>query len=618
MDAHVTGKKLGRYDILEEIGRGGMAVVYRGFDPQLNRQVALKILHPHLVTHHEARERFEREALSIARLRHPSIVEVYDYAGSANGDVYIVMELIEGITLRSLLESREGKPFLPETAALILRSIFSALQTAHEAGIVHRDVKPENILIDSRGSVRLTDFGIAYLGGMGQMTTTGQILGSPAYMSPEHIESPVVDARSDIFSVGILLYEMTTGHPPFVGNNPHQIIKRVVEGYYDNPLLVNPAIGHDMAAIIVRCLHPNPDLRYPSAAEAITALEALLRHASVTDMEQTLQRCLNNPDDWEQQMTPLIIAATLDLGKIARQQRRLPEAMTHLNRVLAMDPHNETALSIVQMLSRKRRIQRNIKRIRTVLLLATMIAGVIWILVHLAGLSTPAEPSSPPQSAFPDTPAPSETSLPEPIRQPAVASPNPSPSPQNDATTTLKPPGPTLPDRLPASAKRPFRSGTPADGAKPRTVIFVPHPMSVDIIINGTDRFTYKSTDHSRLLPPGHHRVEFIPADNRLQSQIVTFHLTESETPYRIGARLQWKPAILKVNSNVDTRVVVNGRDVGRTNQQIDLEMKSGPKDSIRIDVSASGYRPMQQQVQIFSGKTTDLDFQLHKDAVPL
>ncbi len=603
MAGAATRKTLDRYEIHDEIGRGGMAIVYRGYDTTLKRDVAVKVLHPHLVTHEEARARFEREARSVARLKHQSIVEIYDYAETAEGEVYIVMELVEGITLRSFLDARRQKPLVSEGAALIAREVFLALQAAHEAGVVHRDVKPENILIDHNGSIRLSDFGIAYLAGVGQMTTTGQILGSPSYMSPEHIEKPVVDARSDIFSMGILLYEMTVGQPPFVGNSPHQIIKRVVEGYYDNPLCVNPAVGHAVSSIIVRCLQSQPELRYASAADAVADLDGALRQCRIDSPADALRRCLTEPEQWEAELLPVIVATSLELGRVARKAGRLPEAMNHLNRVLAIDPANETALNAVHILSRRRRLRRSAERVGTILAIAVVVTAIAWLIVYLItpaadsrqSSAVPVRPPVPALTPVKGTATPSAT--PDPARRIVIVQKE---EQTGDPGTTRKQTG--------------VGAGAPVEPEGTRAVVFIPHPMSVDIVIDEKERFVYKAADRTRELSLGEHIVRFIPADPRLESLTTRFRLEAGDRPFNLGARLQWKPAVLLVRTNVDSNVAVNGQEMGRGNAPIELNVKDGPTAEVKVLVNAQGYRPVQKHVVVHAGNSTELAVSLEKE----
>src|SRR5688572_15357218 len=220
--------RVGKYEIIGEIGHGGMATVYRARDTRLDRLVALKVMHPHLQGAKEARTRFAREAVTIARLKHPNILEIYDYSGEEGDTHYIATELLTGPTLKQLVDQHPDMP--AEIAACLAILIARALGAAHAEGVIHRDVKPENVMMHENKAVKLTDFGIAQLVDMQGMTTTGQVLGSPAHMAPEQIEGRDCDARSDIFSLGTVLYLLATGELPFQGRNPHQVLKQIAEG----------------------------------------------------------------------------------------------------------------------------------------------------------------------------------------------------------------------------------------------------------------------------------------------------------------------------------------------------------------------------------------------------
>src|SRR5690606_30960548 len=212
----LVGTQLDKYQLLEEVGHGGMAVVYRAHDSVLQREVAVKVLHAHLADREESKLRLQREAIAVAKLRHDNILEIFDYSGPQAPDSYIVTEFIHGPTLREWID--DSLDPRPAVAALIIHRLCLALGHAHRSGIIHRDIKPENVMIRvDDGCLKLMDFGIAQLLDNQKLTMTGQLIGSPAYMAPELISGRPLDARTDLFSLGIILYQLATGELPFTG-----------------------------------------------------------------------------------------------------------------------------------------------------------------------------------------------------------------------------------------------------------------------------------------------------------------------------------------------------------------------------------------------------------------
>jgi beta-lactam-binding protein with PASTA domain/predicted Ser/Thr protein kinase len=261
----------GRYRVLNRIGSGGMADVYCAEDTQLGRRVALKLLYRRFAEDQEFVERFRREASSAAGLQHPNVVQVYD-RGEWDDTYYIAMEFLEGRTLKQII--REEGPLDPDRAIDITIQVLRAERFAHKRGIVHRDIKPHNVIVDDEGNAKVTDFGIARAGAS-DMTETGSILGTAQYLSPEQAQGHPVSARSDLYSTGILLYECLTGRVPFDGDSPVTIALKQVSEEPIPPAELNPAVSPELEDVVLHAMAKDPAWRFASADEFIAALEAV-------------------------------------------------------------------------------------------------------------------------------------------------------------------------------------------------------------------------------------------------------------------------------------------------------------------------------------------------------
>ena len=325
-----------------------MATVYRGRHAALGREVAIKVLHPHLSVSTRNRQRFAREARAIEHLRHPNILEIHDYSGETAEDCYIVTELVDGETLADLLARCRRVP--SEVAATIGLSLADALAYAHDAGILHRDLKPENVMLRRDGVVKLMDFGIARFLDESQVTMTGALVGSPAYMSPEQAREEPLDGRSDLFALGTLLFHLVAGELPFGGSNPSVVLKNVIEG--NRPALVEvvPSASATLADIVERLLSPAREDRYTTADELRGALMEALSEVGFVPAEPrwALARYVATPEAYEAELDAWLKPTLLERGKASAAQGDHLAALRSLNRLLSMDEGNADALALLE------------------------------------------------------------------------------------------------------------------------------------------------------------------------------------------------------------------------------------------------------------------------------
>ncbi len=375
----MLGKTLGRYEILDELGSGGMATVYRARDLELGRQVAIKMMHPHLAKREEHAERFRREARAVAALHHPHIIEIHDFVRFSDSEgqsyTFMVSELIEGPSLADFLKERDR--LLPEVAALVAAKVAEGLAAAHRAGIVHRDVKPENVLVAPGGRVVLTDFGIARVLEGETVTATGALIGSPSYMSPEQAKGVRPVPGSDCFSLGVLLYRMVTGRLPFPGKDPLTVISSILKGRYVPSLQVAPTVGSTLDGVIARCLEPDPRARVGSAEELAEELVDFAAEGGLTDPDVELERLFGAPEEYQASATRRVVASLLERAETRSRTGALASALALCDRVLSMEPDNVEALRIVQNVGRRRSRSKLLQGLGAALLVMLM-AGVAW------------------------------------------------------------------------------------------------------------------------------------------------------------------------------------------------------------------------------------------------
>ena len=346
----VIGTVIDKYEVLQKLGEGATATVYRGRHLAIGNDVAIKVLHPHLSASKRYRERFNREARAVGRLSHPNIVSILDYSGQTADDCYIVTELVDGVTLLGLLQEHGTLP--SEVAAVIGMELCGALGFAHNAQVIHRDIKPENVMIRRDGKIKLMDFGVARVLDEGSITLDGSLLGSPAYMSPQQAQDQPLDGRSDLFSLGTVLFHSVTGHVPFSGGNTSVILKNIIDGNRPDVLELAPGASPAFAAVVDTLLQGRPDDRYVNAEAARVALLATLTEVELTLEHPALQvaHYLLNPEGCSSAIRAHLEPVLLRKGKERLAAGDHLGALQLFNRLLALDENNAEVLSLIQAL----------------------------------------------------------------------------------------------------------------------------------------------------------------------------------------------------------------------------------------------------------------------------
>jgi serine/threonine-protein kinase len=611
--------QIDKYELLEEIGHGGMATVYRARDPRLGREVAVKVIHKHLRENAEVGARFVAEARAAAKLRHPGIVDVFDVSAEDDPERYLVVELIRGCTLRKILLSHREMP--AEVGACIVLSLCEALEHAHASAIVHRDIKPENVLVelpehraaheaggasdapaatpspaarsdgdepapthavavttpsgdgeidpgvadtipngaypapghtssDTQASprdaarprkrreprarkapqpparpkdkgvvIKITDFGIAKILDAQSVTSTGQVLGSPAHMAPEQIEGGEIDPRTDVFALGVLLYECLVGHLPFEGKNPAQVLHRVLEGAYAAADRERPSVGGRWARIVAGALARDPTTRTQGAAQLAEQIRAELSALGIADPAAEIAAYFTDPPGYAATLVKRLVPRIVARGEAARKAGDVTGAAADYNRALALCPGDMALLKRMGSLSSSARRRLLVRRVSAILagsaalgLLAFGVARAVRARPASVDQTTTgsgaASPTAPPrphdtESAItpePPPPVPSGSSGPDPTghhpRVPAVPTVNPGPGP----SAALVAPAPTT-----------------------RKVQFQITPPGGKLAVDHSPRSWFGTT---MVLPVGPHEIE-VTIDDRCCKRLATSILVD-------------------------------------------------------------------------------------------
>jgi eukaryotic-like serine/threonine-protein kinase len=379
-----AGDTLGRYELGEELGEGGMATVFRARDRELRRDVAVKVLFPHLARRTDVVRRFHREARAAAVLEHPNILRIYDVGGIEGDDPpYIVMELVRGCTLQEEIERRGA--MLAEITACIGALLADALAAAHAAGIVHRDVKPSNVLIAPGGRLLLGDFGVARLETEDSLVTrTGALLGTPAYMSPEQAAGEVATTRSDLYSLGATLYQLATGALPYSGA-PAKVMSMIAQGNLVAPVRRRPACGPDLSRLIEQMMARDPATRSETATAIAAELRAFAAAGGLGDAGDELAAYFEDPEGFVRRRTPTVVAAIVTAARAAVATDRLPRAMALADRASALSPGDPSVTALIDVVTRGGQTSRRNRRLALGAIAVAVTGGAVALGWQLVG-----------------------------------------------------------------------------------------------------------------------------------------------------------------------------------------------------------------------------------------
>ena len=588
-----------RYELTRKLGHGSMATVVAADDTRLDRSVAIKILHRHLIRDPEHCSRFRREAESIARLDHPILVDVYDLLEEPGEFLAMVIEHVDGPSLRDLLE--KSPPLPPELASAIIVPILEGLDHAHNQGVVHRDLKPANILFDADGRPRLTDFGIAHVVDARTLTDTGSILGSPAYMSPEAVDGEPIDHRTDLFSIGSILFLMVTGEPAFRGETPSAVMRNIAGGRPNRADHLRDDVGREFADIIDHLLETDRDERFSSAKAAADRLRQFIDET--LDQAPDLGVWLNASGDAVDTVRHDVadglrrrVETCIDDGD---HRRGLPL----VERLIALRPDDP---DVVEMLDRLHDDSSPIPRVAAIVAIFCVVAtGLAVAATHLVESESPPPPGTPPET---DTTPPTATGDivdGEAFELPMYLDDLPSPTEQSAATAAahitdtatrraddLDPPPP--PDESPAS-EGPFDSPDepprdrlpspdhdtePDDEPDTQTLVFRVIPPSATLTVDNREIDAIEASRGIELTG-GHHTVvaDGPGAESRRESIVVD---DGADTEHSIV--LTWKDGYIRLVTDRDALVWLGDEQRPRSapaDEETLITVPFGPADKV-------------------------------------
>ncbi|MDD5223963.1 MAG: serine/threonine protein kinase [bacterium] len=598
------------FEIKEMIGRGGMASLYKAVQTSLDRVVAIKELYPHLAQDQEFIKRFEREAKSAAGLKHENIIDVIDFG--ADGDsFFIAMEFVDGLTLKDLMTEAKVVPL--SITVTVICEFLKGLDHAHNKSIVHRDIKPANIMINREGVVKIADFGLAQSGNLPTMTVTGALIGTPAYMSPEQAAGRKIDQRSDIFSTGVMFYEMLTGVKPFGGENYSSIITKILT---ETPPPIQNFVTNlqpEIEAILLRALEKDVDRRYMTAGDMLKDLLHYAEKEKLLVTRKDIARFVAAPAEFGKEFREKKIKEHLERGKyfLDLGVGKIDDAIDQYSHVIVLDPQNEEARKHLEKLKVMKR-ERDASQVRppavqpqpaqtqaapqaqpSVIIqpekrghLVPILVGVIAALVILVAGGLVAfnqffkkgQPEAPPTqvAAVPAPPAAPAPAVPAPSAPaqaiPAPAAP-PAPVPAPDEPVKPVPaaaPQPKVATKIPSAAVKPAARAPEEAGFGYLKINSSP---STKVIVDGREQGTTPLAQPIRL-SAGNHKVVLKNPD--FLETTIEVPVVKDQTVEKNATLSPLPKAYFKVNAIPWADVYIDGQKVATTPVATPIPVKSG------------------------------------------
>lgn len=583
----------GRYRLLEQFGGGAMASIYRAMDENLNRIVAVKILHTHLNDKEEHIRRFIREAHALAQLPHPNIVQIYDF-GHEGERYFIVSEFVDGKDLSQILRLTDPLPV--PVATIIIMHLLDAINYAHKHGVIHRDIKLENIILSRDGNVKLTDFGIAHIFEWDKLTLPGSLIGSPYYMAPEIIEGKQAVPGSDVFSIGVLFYRLLTGRFPFSGNNPAIVLRSILESTPVPPHRVNSGIDKELSSCVMACLNKNPEER-PDSQNIKNSLLEYIEPLSIRDFTEELLLFSKSPENYFTDRQEDIINALTENARRMIEIRNYDRSIKLLNRAICAGAVGKEVMNMLGTAKFKKRAW------------LYPVGGAVAIIVLLTALKL--------VDHF------QIYSFRKPSPEEVVFSPVSRAEKREPKTEEIKNKREVEQRKKQEQVERRMAAGSltqSVGGESEKGVSEKATRQDKGILIIRTNPWADVYVDHKFYgrtpfvdkieLPEGVHTIEVKnPFADTVKKDVII--VAEKEQVENITLPLH--PAILGIELNVEAELFIDGKLVGVGSRFENISLPQG-RHVLRFE--KKGYRPVEKKIDLEAGRTLSLKIDLVKESV--